>query len=116
MTAPEITALLRATRLQSSSELMLQNSIGTALGAAGIPFEAEARLSAGSRIDFLCCGSIGIEAKAKYPKRAIYRQLARYARHDSIQTLILVTGTAMALPAEIEGKPVFYVSLGRAAL
>jgi hypothetical protein len=54
--------------------------------------------------------------EARYGKRAIYRQLERYAAQPQIAALILVTGTAMGLPAAIGGKPVFIVSTGRASL
>ena len=40
----------------------------------------------------------------------------RYARHDGISSLILVTGTALGLPPAIDAKPLYYVSLGRGAL
>jgi hypothetical protein len=114
-TAPEITALLRRTRMRVANEAALQTSIEDALVAAAVPYAREHRLSPADRIDFLC-GRIGIEAKARYNKRATYRQLERYAAHDAIDALILVTGTAMGLPAEIGGKPVYIVSTGRASL
>lgn len=114
--APEIlVALLRRTRMRVGSEAALQQSIEDTLAAAGHAYQREARLSPADRIDFLV-GGVGIEAKARYPKRAIYRQLERYAAQPVIGSLILVTGTAMGLPAEIGGKPVFIVSTGRAAL
>lgn len=116
MTAEEIVMLLRTARLAASSEAALQASIGEVLTAAGVPHVAEHRLSAGSRIDYLAEQIIGIEAKVKYPKRAIFRQLERYAAHEGISALILVTGTALGLPPLILGKPLFYVSIGRSSL
>jgi hypothetical protein len=114
-TASVITVLLRRTRMRVANEAALQTSIEDALVAATVPYTREHRLSPADRIDFLC-GRVGIEAKARYNKRAIYRQLERYAAHDAIDALILVTGTAMGLPAEIGGKPVYIVSTGRASL
>lgn len=113
--AQEITLLLRRTRMRVSNEAVLQASIEDALTTAAVPYLREHRLSPADRIDFLC-GRVGIEAKARYNKRAIYRQLERYAAQDAIDALILVTGTAMGLPAEIGGKPVYIVSTGRAFL
>lgn len=112
----EITAMLRRQRLPVSNEAVLQIAIAAALTANGITFEREARLGPGERIDFLASGCVGIEAKTRYARRAIYRQLERYAQHASITALILITGTALGLPSAIDGKPLFYVSLGRAAL
>ena len=115
MAAAELTLHLRRARLPVSSEHALQQALGSALTQIGVDWQPEARLGAGERIDFLV-GRIGIEAKTRYPKRSIFRQLERYARYETIDALILVTGTAMGLPAELSGKPLYYVSLGRSAL
>lgn len=115
MTDPAfIVGALRQARFRVSTEAALQASIEEAL--APFPFEREARLGPGERVDFLVDGSIGIEAKTRAAKRSIYMQLRRYAQHDAITALILVTGTAMGLPTHINGKPIFYVSIGRGAL
>lgn len=116
MTAAEITALLRRQRLPVSRETLLQLALETCLADAGIEFEREARLAPGERIDFLCAGGVGIEAKTRYGKRAIYRQLQRYAEREQVTALILVTGTAVGLPESINGKPVYFVSIGRGML
>ena len=44
------------------------------------------------------------------------RQLQRYAEHDAIEALMLITATATGMPSEINGKPVRVVSLGAAWL
>jgi len=115
--AAQLAGALRRARYRVGTEDALQASIGEALTAlADTPFEREVRLAPGERIDFLVAGGIGIEAKVKCDKRAIYRQLERYAKRDQITALILVTGTAMGLPPAIDGKPVYFVSIGRAML
>ena len=115
--APEVVVdALRRSRFRVSTEDALQLSIAAALTEHGVIFEREARLGPGERIDFLAEGGLGIEAKARYGRRDIYRQLTRYAQREQIRALILVTGTAMGMPATINGKPVFVVSCGRAAL
>lgn len=115
VTAAEVTAHLRGGRYRQGDEFLLHEDLASRLGGT-VAFEREVVLGPGERIDFLCAGGIGIECKARATRKAIYRQLGRYARHDRIQSLILVTATALGLPAMIEGKPVFYVSLGRASL
>ena len=115
MTPEAIVTLLRRSRLRVGDEAALQLSIEEVLTAAGEGFEREHRLSAADRIDFLL-GTVGLEAKTRCNKRVIYRQLERYAAHDAISALILVTGTAMGLPPSIGGKPVYLVSTGRASL
>jgi hypothetical protein len=107
---------LRSGRYQVSTETKLQLSIAGWLEQGGIAFEREKRLAPGERIDFFITPGVGIEAKTRCNKRRIYRQLQRYAAIDEVAALVLITGTAMGLPEEIGGKPVFYVSLGRSAL
>lgn len=116
MTPQQITALLRSHRYPLGSEAALQQAIEDALTGASVDFEREARLGPGERIDFLVTGGVGIEAKTRCGKRIIYRQLERYARHEAVNALILATGTAIGLPPALNGKPLFYVSLGRASL
>jgi hypothetical protein len=77
----------------------------------------EHRLGPGDIPDFLLEGRIVVECKKHgADKRATWRQLKRYAAYPQVEALVLATGTAMAMPPELEGKPVFVVNLGRAWL
>lgn len=115
--AEVVATMLRVTRLATSTERALQDAIEGALKAANIPFSRELALSSRDRPDFLLSdGAVVLEAKVRYPKKAIYRQMARYASHQGVEALILVTGTAMGMPAAIDGKPVFVVSTGLGSL
>ena len=116
MAAEQLVASLRRQRYRVGQERWLQEDIEASLVALGVSFAREARLASGERIDFLVEGGIGIEAKTRCPPRQIFRQLERYAGHAAITTLVLITGTALGLPASIKGKPLFCVSTGRAAL
>jgi hypothetical protein len=98
-----------------STENALQTSIQEAFDNAGVDYAREKALSRRDRPDFLC-GDVVIEAKCRYPKKAIYRQLVRYAEHDSVAAIILVTGTAMGMPDQINGKPVYVISAGMGAI
>ena len=111
----DIATLLRGTRLRISQEKVLQNDIQAALDRAGIDYGREHALSAGDRPGFMC-GGVVIEAKARYAKRSIFRQLERYALHEEVSDIVLVSGTAMGMPAEINGKPVLVVSIGMSFL
>jgi len=113
--AATLVAILRAGRYRASTEAALQDSIEQHLMVSDVVFEREKVLAPGERIDFFA-GGVGIEAKTRANKRAVFRQLERYAGIDSIEALILITGTAMGLPATVKGKPLFYVSIGRSAL
>jgi hypothetical protein len=115
--AAVVAAVLRTARLRASSEAALQESIRDTLTAAKLEFEREKPLGPKDRPDFLlAAGAVPIEAKARYPKKAIYRQLCRYAEHQGVDAIILVTGTAMGMPAEINGKPIHVVSIGMGML
>lgn len=111
----EAIALLRSTRLPAGPEKDVQAAIEAAFISADIAYRREVRLNAGDIIDFVVEGA-GIEVKIKGAPRAILRQLERYAAHDDIGALVLVSSVAMGLPAAINGKPVEIVSLGRAWL
>ena len=116
MTPRQIATFLRRGRFRQGDEFRLHDDLATHLERGEVSFEREFRLSPGNRIDFLCAGGTGIECKARARKREVYRQLERYAEEEVISALILVTATAMGLPAEINGKPLFYIPLGRSAL
>jgi hypothetical protein len=116
MIVVDLVHLLRSRRFPVGTEAALQEAIGEALREWRICFDREWRLGPRDRIDFFAEGGIGIEAKIRCGKRAIYRQLERYAQHPQIAALVLVTGTALGLPPSIADKPLFFVSLGRAAL
>lgn len=111
----DIASVLRRTRMRISNEAWLQRDIQDALDNAGIDYAREKALSPADRPDFMC-GTVAIEAKARYAKRSIYRQLERYAAHEGVSDIILVTGTAMGMPPEINGKSILVVSIGMAFL
>jgi hypothetical protein len=115
--AQRIAGVLQRSQLRISTEAALQTSIRDALHAAGIDAAREMRLGPKDRPDFLSLDpveneTVVIEAKARYGRKAIYRQLVRYAEHDCVRAIVLVTGTAMGMPPAINGKPVYVVSIG----
>lgn len=115
MTSHDIIRILSATRFPLSNEKLLQAAIQEEFDAAGVEHSREHRLSAEDVIDFIA-GSIGIECKVKGSRREHYRQLERYAQHDAISELILVTNVPMGMPPEINGKPVYIFNLAKAWL
>ena len=74
--------------------------------------EREVRLSDGDIVDFMING-VAVEVKLKGAKSTIYRQLVRYAKHESVKGILLVSSVAMGLPPEIEGKPARIASLAQ---
>lgn len=94
-------------------EADVHHAIAEILDRRRIPYEREATLGPGSRIDFLVGGGIGIEAKHGKPHcAAVARQLERYAASDRIAELILVTQRGLIVrPTQAAGKPIHYVAL-----
>jgi|SRR5579872_4853790 len=94
----------------------LQQSIAAMLTENKIAFEREVRITAKDRIDFMV-GNIGIECKIDGAFSAVVRQLHRYAQHESIGSIMLITTKAKHLdaPQEINGKQVdvFFISTRR---
>lgn len=102
-------------RFPLANEFDLQDAIARALEADEIAFERERRLSSKDIVDFFVCG-IAIEVKIKGGKLAIYRQVERYAAHEEVERILLVTSIAMSLPADINGTPASVLNLARAWL
>lgn len=111
--AARITTLLRSLRCDLSDEKRTQEDIAFALTANGMAFTREASLSSHERVDFLI-GGLALEIKLRSAKMGVYRQLQRYAKHEAVKAVMLASNMAMGLPAEIEGKPAYFVSLGAA--
>ena len=103
----DVVTELRKYRFTLASEQALQQQIEKVLPS----FQREYRFDKKNRIDFFLAG-IGIEVKIKGGRMAIYRQVERYAKFDSVTGLILITNVAMGFPKEILGKPCYVISLG----
>lgn len=110
----ELLQLLRSKRFDLHNEKILQGQMEEALKAKGITFQREVTLSPGNIIDFMS-GHTGIEVKIAGSPKAIYKQLERYAQHEEVGEIILVTNKALALK-EVNHKPVHIVNLGLAWL
>lgn len=111
----QIFAAMRGIRFPLKNEKVLQAALSEEFTAAGIEHEREVRLSGADIVDFMF-GEIAGECKIKGSKREIYFQLERYAEHDRVSSLILITNVPMGLPASIKGKPAYLFNLSRAWL
>jgi len=116
MSPQEFVSVISSRRLNLGSEKALQSEIAEVLTSMGVEFKREFKLSEDDIVDFKFPNGIVAEIKIKAPKRAIYRQCKRYCSHDLVTGLVLVTATAMGFPEEIDGKPCWVASLGRAWL
>ncbi|OZI06614.1 hypothetical protein BWI93_19230 [Siphonobacter sp. BAB-5385] len=106
--------LLRITRFDLHNEKVLQGQMEEAFQKAGIAYEREVTLAPGDIIDFMV-GPTGIEVKIAGTPKAIYKQLERYAQHEKVGEIILVTNKALRLK-EVNHKPIHIVNLGLAWL
>ena len=89
-TVQQLLELLTSARFRAAHEADLQAAIATVLDDAGAPFTREVHLGTAGRIDFIV-HRIGIEVKVAGPVKDVRAQLARYAEHDALDTVVLVT-------------------------
>ncbi|WP_295170089.1 hypothetical protein [uncultured Brevundimonas sp.] len=76
--------------------------------------ERERRLTEADRVDFFVEGcAIEVEMNRARPAE-IVKQMRRYATSPVVSAVIVASNRALQLPAQMHGKPVFGVSLGRA--
>ncbi len=108
-----VCAWLRSYRYNFVGERELQDGLARALDDGGYTFRREHRLGPGDVVDFLIDPGIGLEAKVDGSVSLVTRQLLRYAQHEEIAALLLVTSLSRHdnLPAEMNGKPVRVVVL-----
>lgn len=107
-TADRILELCRTLRPQTTSEKALQDALEPLIRAS-FPsgMTREAILGPGDVVDFLV-EDVAVEVKVDGSPMEVTRQLHRYAGHDAVAALVLVTTRAKhrGLPPTLRGKPV----------
>ncbi len=113
MTVEAIHSALTGHAIRTTDEGELGSAVAQLLTEAGVPFEREFRLSPRDRIDFMV-GSVGVELKVDGSIAELIRQLDRYAKHDVVSGLVLVSTRRkhLYLPTELQGKRVTAICLG----
>lgn len=109
-----VVAALAAVRVPARpEEYDIHAAVAEALAAAGLEYQHEYRLGPRRRIDFRV-GRIGIEVKKGRPASSeLAAQLKRYLESDDLDAVVVVAQRVAAVPDDIGGKPVRYVSLNR---
>lgn len=112
-TAEQVRAVLAGCRFTYRDEDQLQEALAAALTAAGFAVTREVRLSTRDRADLLVDG-VCVEVKLSGTTDRLLAQLGRYAAHDAVAELLVVTTRARHrdLPAEVGGKRCRVLHLG----
>ncbi len=79
-----------------TSEYGYQDQLEAWLATTREFFLREVVLSKTDRVDFMVDGRIAVELKVKCPTNEILRQLARYAQHDGVGEILLLSVTRAA--------------------
>lgn len=99
-----------------SSEKELEDQVVTRLAKLGVEFQRQVIASADDRFDILIEGSIVIEIKVSGSASELLRQVARYARHQCVSDIIVVTTRAshkkLIAASPIHGKMIEVLLVG----
>lgn len=113
--AHDVVTALCSGRFDLSDEKACQAEIDTWLRdrLPDVEIQREHRLSSRDIPDFFIAGVV-VEVKMNTARPAsILRQLERYADHDQVQAIVLVTNRAVILRPTVRGKQLLVVPLGR---
>ena len=112
----DILKILLLHRYPLEREKETQAAIEKRLVDAGITnYIREHHLDKENIPDFFIDG-VAIEVKIKGNAKSIYKQCERYCKFEEVTSLILVTNRSMGFPKDINGKPCYFVNLGKAWL
>lgn len=114
-TVKKLLSVAQRARVCVTDEKRAQAELAVVFADAGIIAEREVVLSPRDIVDFMVDG-VAIELKIKGSRKAIYRQLERYAEHDRVHEILLLTSRCMSLPDTINGRPAAVGSLSLAWL
>lgn len=108
----KLAQILRSCRPRLGHEKLLQEDIEALFRENNVDFKREYVLGPGERVDFLVDGRIAVELKIKFPPRKTLRQIQRYATYDIVESIMLVSASAVSMPAMWNEKPVYVINLG----
>lgn len=111
--AEELADAFRGKAIATFDEARLQHWAAGVLRSASVDFEEQVPLSPRDRLDFLC-GGVAIELKVKGSLADLLRQLDRYAEHERVSELLVVSTRRqlVRLPEMLREKPLFAVHVG----
>lgn len=105
-TPETVCALLDQRAITVGAERDLHSAVADVFADAGLGARSEVALGPHERIDFLV-GGVGVELKTQGSAVAAFSQLQRYAHHDQVSSLLLVTTRSdhASIPPVVGGKP-----------
>lgn len=107
--------LLKEGRFDYVDETICQNEIEHFLRFKKIMFCREHELTGSGICDFYFPTSklvLEVKAGKNWSKRRVYRQCERYCQHESVNGLVLATGSIQGMPTSICDKPIRVYQLG----
>jgi hypothetical protein len=106
MSSAQISAMLKGYRFHWATETELQDGIQRVLEQHEVDHIREHPLGDAGRVDFFIAG-LAMEVKLRVPQSAVLRQLHRYAAHEDVSSILLVTCSMRhSVPPTLNGKPV----------
>lgn len=109
-----VCALIASTRFAFTDESTLQDGLEQMLKLHGVEHVRERELGNLGKVDFyLTSHRVALEAKTQGSPSAVLEQLMRYARHDDVDALVIVTSRTRLgrVPPTLNGKPVYSIPL-----
>ena len=92
LTHSDIVKLMKDHRIHYSTEALMHIDVANVFLSAGVEFVAEHRFSGRDRVDFwIPSAGIAIECKIDGGATAVLSQCLRYAEHDEVASVILLT-------------------------
>lgn len=114
---PEVLAeLLQQYAFRWTNEAELQAGLEDVFRRGYLDFDREAQLGEAGRVDFVIryFGTAAVEVKVRASQASVLRQLHRYAEHDGVDQVVLITPSLrLRLPAELAGKPAHTIRIPR---
>lgn len=111
--AHSLIQIFEGVRFRFGSEVDLQNGVELLLQRSKIAYAREKALTAKDRPDFLVDGGIAIEIKIQGTFAQAVRQIDRYTKHESVQSILVIGSPSWInrIPAFIGGKPVHAIRI-----
>lgn len=89
----------------------MQDGVEHILRGNGVEYIREVRMGKRDRPDFMVQGDIALEVKIKGSVSALLRQIARYASHERVKAVVIVSTRRLHgdIPESLMGKPIVFV-------